>query len=90
MADSQAQPNWLSGLMQGLLGKIGLSGAAAQGGPSTAPATPPRNPWVLPDSPAPSTAQDPNAAAIQQGQTGLQTLQSLWQSLMGKGKQGNQ
>lgn len=74
--------------MQGLMGKIGLTGAAAQGGPTTAPQAPAQNPWVK--SAAPSTAQDPNAAAVQQGQTGLQTLQGLWQSLMGKGKQGNQ
>lgn len=87
MADSQAQPSWISSLVQGLLGKMGMNAAAAQGGPSTAPATPAPNPWVK--SPAPSTANDPNAAAVSQQAQQTSMLQR-WLSLLGKNSQQGQ
>lgn len=44
--DSQPQPGFLTQLMQKILGGIGLSAAAAQGGPGAPTATPAQNPWV--------------------------------------------
>lgn len=86
--DSQAQPSWISSLVTGLLGKMGMNAAAAQGGPSTPAATPPTNPWV--QSAAPSTASDPNSAAIQGQAQSNSTLKDLFRSLMGSASQGSQ
>lgn len=59
MADSQAQPSWLQGLMQGLLGKMGLAGAASQGGTSTPDPRAAQNPWVAPVPGGGTTANPP-------------------------------
>lgn len=59
MADSQAQPGWLQGLGQWLVNRIGLGGAAAQGGQGVPDPRAAQNPWVKQPSGMAGTANPP-------------------------------